>query len=92
MSRHHWPELHNRDNPENRRQNLIKNLRIADCYFTERLKHFIKHWLYKSLDAKWHWYRYEYQSRGGIHCYGAAKLSNSDPGLCKFSDTLLKDI
>ena len=39
--------------------------------------------------AKWHWYRFKYQSRGSIHCHGVAKLNN-DPGLCKLSDTALK--
>ena len=52
------------------------------------MKKFIKHWLYDSLDAKWHWYRFEYQSRGSIHCHGVAKLKN-DPGLCKLSETAL---
>ena len=49
----------------------------------------MKHWLYNTLDAKWHWYRFEYQFRGSIHCHGVAKLNN-DPDLCKLSDTALK--
>ena len=89
----HWPELHflfgnERDEgitgslSEIRRNNVINNPHIVDWFFTERLKKFIKHWLYDSLDATWHWYRFEYQSRGSIHCHGVAKLNN-DPGLCK---------
>lgn len=89
----HCPELHflfgnERDEgitgslSEIRRNNVINNSHIVDWFFTERLKKFIKHWLYDSLDAKWHWYRFEYQSRGSIHCHGVAKLNN-DPGLCK---------
>ena len=33
-------------------------------------------------DAKWHWYRVEYQARGSIHTYthGCVKLNN--PGIC----------
>ena len=42
-----------------------------------------------TLDAKWHWYRYEYLARGSIHCYGTAKLSN-DPGLCDLTKPALK--
>lgn len=33
-------------------------------------------------------YRFEYQSRGSIHCHCVAKLNN-DLGLCKLSDTAL---
>ncbi|XP_068687691.1 ATP-dependent DNA helicase pif1-like [Montipora foliosa] len=49
----------------------------------------MKHWLYSSLDAEWHWYRFEYQARGSIHCHGVAKLKN-DPGLCQLSETALR--
>ena len=92
----HWPELHNlirnqtseESLPEMRRQNVINNPHIVDWFFTERMKMFLKHWLYESLDAKWHWYRFEYQSRGSIHCHGVAKLNN-DPGLCKLSEIAL---
>ncbi len=37
--------------------------------------------MYDSLDADWHWYRFEYQSRGSTHAHGCAKLKN-DPGIC----------
>ena len=49
----------------------------------------MKHWLYETLDADWHWYRYEFQARGSIHSHGTAKLK-SDPGLCKLTDIALK--
>ena len=49
----------------------------------------MKYWLYDTLDAEWHWYRYEFQARGSIHCHGVAKLK-SDPGLCKLTDIALK--
>ena len=49
----------------------------------------MKHWLYDTLGAKWHWFRYEYQGRGSIHCHGTAKLNN-DPGLCQLTQTALK--
>ena len=93
----HWPELHflfgnytdeGNCSSEIRHNNVINNPHVVDWFFTERLKKFIKHWLYDSLDAKWYWYRFEYQSRGSIHCHGVAKLNN-DPGLCKLSETAL---
>jgi hypothetical protein len=53
------------------------------------LESFLKHWLYDTLHATWHWYRYEFQARGSIHCHGAAKLA-SDPDLCELSKIALK--
>lgn len=92
----HWPELHdllsnpvNGSSTENKRQNVINNPHIIDRFFTQRLESFVKHWLYNSLDAKWHWNEFEYQARGSIHCHGVVKLNN-DPGLCKLSETALK--
>ena len=77
----HWPELHGlfeKDpvtlTPRERRQNVIENPHLTDWLFVQRLESFIKHWLYKTLGAEWHWYRYEYQARGSIHCHGIAKL------------------
>ena len=91
----HWPELHalfsdstDQRLPENKRQNVINNPHITDWFFTQRLENFIKYWLYRSLDAEWHWYRFEYQARGSIHCHGVAKLKN-DPGLCSLSEIAL---
>ncbi len=92
----HWPELHalfgaNFANAtsEVRRQNVINNPHIVDWFFTQRMESFVKHWLYGTLGAKWHWFRYEYQGRGSIHCHGTAKLNN-DPGLCQLTQTALK--
>ena len=91
----HWPELHtlfgsqNNCTAEHRRQNVINNPHITDWFFTQRVENFIKFWLYNSLDAQWHWYRFEYQARGSIHCHGVAKLKN-DPGLCTLSEKALK--
>ena len=94
----HWPELHalfkaDTDNElrtsDVRRQNVINNPHVVDWFFSQRLESFVKHWLYDTLGAKWHWFRYEYQGRGSIHCHGTAKLSN-DPGLCQLTQTALK--
>ncbi|CAB3993337.1 Hypothetical predicted protein [Paramuricea clavata] len=96
----HWPELHalfkaDTDNElgnstsDVRRQNVINNPHVVDWFFTQRLESFVKHWLYDTLGAKWHWFRYEYQGRGSIHCHGTAKLNN-DPGLCQLTQTALK--
>lgn len=89
-----WPDLHALLGTDNgtsgqRRQAVIDNPHIVDWYFTQRLENFIKHWLYKTLDCKWHWYRFEYQERGSIHCYGTAKLNN-DPGLCDLTKAALE--
>ena len=90
----HWPELHalfgvdvKNTTSEIRRQNVIANPHLVHWFFTQRLESFVKHWLYDTLDAKWHWFRYEYQGRGSIHCHGTAKLSN-DPGLCELTQTV----
>ena len=96
----HWPELHalfkagsdcDTDNStsEERRQNVINNPHVVDWFFTQRLESFVKHWLYDTLGAKCHWFRYEYQGRDSIHCHGTAKLNN-DPGLCQLTQTALK--
>ena len=92
----HWPELHSlfsnkSDNctNEERRQNEIDNPHIVDWFFNQRLENFIKNWLYGTLGAAWHWYRYEFQARGSIHCHGTAKLKN-DPGLCELTEVALK--
>lgn len=45
--------------------------------------------MYNCLGAEWHWYRYEFQARGSIHCHGVTKLK-SDPGLCHLTDKALK--
>jgi hypothetical protein len=92
----YWPELHSLFSPnddnlskEDKRKNVIDNPHLVDWFFTKRLESFLKHWLYDTLDAEWHWYRYEFQARGSIHCHGAAKLK-SDPGLCELTDVALK--
>ena len=96
----HWPELHalfkagtdcetDHSTSNLRQQNVINNPHVVDWFFTQRLESFVKHWLYDTLGAKWHWFRYEYQGRGSIHCHGTAKLNN-DPGLCQLTQTALK--
>ena len=83
----YWPELHrlmphqtNEPTHAMRVEAVINNPPITDWYFTSRLSDFIKHWLYDTFDAEWHWYRYEYQARGSTHAHGCAKLKN-DPGI-----------
>ena len=88
----HWPEFHglfeNRTNDS--RNNVLMYPHILDWIFTERNKKFVKQWLYKCLDAKWHWCRYEFAvQRGCIHYHGVAKLK-SNPGLREFSILALK--
>ena len=81
----HWHEMTN----EERRQNVINNPHLVDWFFSQRLENYVKYWLYETMDAEWHWYRFEYQHRGSIHCHGTAKLKN-DPGLCTLTEMALK--
>ena len=93
----HWAELHSlfydsidsELSSQDRRRNHIDNPHIVDWFFTQRLESFVKYWLYDTLDAKWPWYRFEYQGRGSFHCHGIAKLNN-DPGLCDLTKIALK--
>ena len=94
----HWPELHalfgnqvgdtDTNLPGNKRQNVINNLHIIDCFFTQRLESFINNWLHNSLNVEWHWYRFEYQARGSIHCRGVVKLKNDPQQQSLFLETL----
>ena len=89
----HWPEFHSSFSPNTEsyqlRQNVINNPHILDWLFTERTEKFVNWWLYKTLGAKWHWFRYEFAvQRGSIHCHGLAKL-HSDPGLCELTKVAL---
>ena len=85
----YWPEMHNlmphsvggRPSHSDCVSAVITNPHIADWYFYSRLTDFVDHWLYRALDADWHWYRFEYQSRGSPHAHGCAKLKN-DEGIC----------
>ena len=75
-----WPNLHDNFSngskseisAEERRQNVINNPHLVDWFFSQRLE--VKQWLYETMNAEWHWYRFEYQHRGSIHCHGTAKL------------------
>ena len=91
-----WPELHSLFdensgdlNHEQRRKNVTDNPHLVGCFFTKRIENLIRYWLYETLNAEWHWHRYEYQARGSIHCHGMAKLKD-DPGMCKLGEIALK--
>ena len=54
----HWPELYalfsssaDQNLPDSKCKNVINNPHITDWFFTQRLENFIKHWLYRSLNA-----------------------------------------
>ena len=92
----HWQEYHalfstdDKVDPNILRENIINNPHLIDWFFTIRVENFVKHWLYETLDAEWHWYRFEYAvMRGSIHCHGLAKLKN-DPGLCELTHKALQ--
>lgn len=64
----YWPELHklmpHAPGPQlthqMRVQSVIDHPHITDWYFASKLSDWINHWLYNTLDAQWHWCRYEY--------------------------------
>ena len=72
----YWPELHNfmvhppetQPTHQTHVQAVINNPHITDWYFSSKLSDWINHWLYKTLDAEWHWCRYEYQARCSTQC------------------------
>ncbi len=82
----HWPDLQKLlmndegASRSERAQAVIDNPHLTDWFFMQRLQEFVRHWLSGILDAEWHWYRFEYQARGSIHCHGCAKLKN-DPDI-----------
>ena len=46
--------------------------------------------MYKTLNAAWHWYHFEYAvQRGSIHVHELTKLKD-DPGLCELTKLALK--
>ena len=92
----YWPQLHSlfyinpHDNSSKEKmESLHQYWHLVDWYFTKRIENFIKYWLYDALGAEWHWYQYEFQSRGSIHCHSMAKLK-SDPGLCNLIEIVLQ--
>ena len=63
---------------------------ISWIFFHERIEQFVQHWLYKTLGAEWHWYRYEFAVlRSGLHTHGLAKLK-SDLGLSALSGKVIE--
>ena len=78
-----WPELANlicKDNPQSkskRTEAVIKNPAIADWFFFQRIKLFIKHFYKDILHATDYWLWFEYQHRGSPHVHGLAWLADS---------------
>ena len=78
-----WPELANlicKNNPQSkakRTEAVIKNPAIADWFFFQQIKLFIKHFYKDILHAKDYWLRFEYQHRGSPHVHGLAWLAGS---------------
>ena len=66
--------------PKLRNHSTNANLHLADWYFSEKLRLFMKHFFGGVLDLEWMWYRFEWQSRTAIHAHGVVKLKN-DPGI-----------
>ena len=76
----HWSEFHSlfSTDTENSHlhQNVTNNPHVLDWLFTERTEKFFQ-WLYKTLGAKQHRFRYEFAvQQGSIHCHGLANQSS----------------
>ena len=57
------------------------NQHIVDAYFYWRMQKFLSIYFgANALDARWIWFRIEYQGRGAAHAHGCCRL-NSDPGM-----------
>jgi len=91
-----WPELHQliagsnmtSNTAAQRRSNVINNPHLADEYFYHRATTFIQHFFHDTLQAKWHWWRVEWQARGSIHLHGCLRLEHA-PELTDLSSIAL---
>ena len=74
-----------------RRQLRRQNPHIVDAYFHERLEELLKSFFGRNsaLEAKWYWFRIEYQGRGSAHGHGCCRLV-CDPGIIQLSEKVLK--
>jgi hypothetical protein len=77
---HHHLMLNGLAEPKLRYQSTNASLHLADWYFSEKLRLFMKHFFGCVLDLEWMLYRFEWQSRTAINAHGVVKLKN-DPGL-----------
>ena len=85
-----WPELARLICPENpesrskRNEALVENPAIADWFFYQRIRLFLKDFYEDVLGVKDYWLRFEWQHRGSPHVHGLAWLSDApsiDPGV-----------
>ena len=58
-------------------QAVVTNPAIADWFFFQRIKLFLRHFYKDILHAKDYWLQFEYQHRGSPHVHGLAWLGNS---------------
>ena len=73
-----------------RKRMIARNPHIVDEYFTARFNDFFKSYFsLEGLNAKWNWYRIEYQARGTAHVHGCVRL-NSDPGCTVLGEKVLE--
>ena len=77
-----WPELAKliSSTPENRtaRANaVIANPAVADWFFYERARQFVRYFYLDILNASDYWLRFEWQHRGSPHVHGLAWLPDA---------------
>ena len=78
-----WPELARLicpDNPDNRSKRseaLVENPAVADCFFYQRIRLFIKDFYEDTLRVNDYWLRFEWQHRGSPHVHGQVWLNGA---------------
>ena len=73
------------DDRKSRSDAVIANPAIADCFFYERIKQFMKHFYVGILNVLDYWIRFEWQHRGSPHVHGLAWLKDA-PDVGKLHD------
>ena len=75
-----WPELarliypDNSDDRNKCREALVENSAVADWFFYQRIRLFLKDFYEDILGVKDYWLRFEWQHRGSPHVHGLAWL------------------
>ena len=77
-----WSELQTHlanfsDASDNPVKAVAKNPLLCTWFFHHRVKAFIEHFLTSELGITDYWWRYEWQSRGSVHCHGILYLKDA---------------
>ena len=89
----YWPEMHHlmphsvgsQPSHSDCVSAVITNPHIADWYFYSRLTDFVDHWLYRALDADWHWYNLSTNQEGFHMHMGVPSLRTMKESVIMFN-------